>query len=119
METLNKQLQEAVSDANLALQSKADFLSTMSHELRTPLNSVIGITQLLLKSPYSAEQSEDLKIVNFSAKNLHMLINDILDFNKMESDKLILEAINVDLYALANDICSCMRFQAEEKGLEL
>ena len=119
METLNKQLQEAVSDANLALQSKADFLSTMSHELRTPLNSVIGITQLLLKSPYSAEQSEDLKIVNFSAKNLHMLINDILDFNKMESDKLILEAINVDLYALANDICSCMRFQAEEKGLKL
>ena len=119
METLNKQLQEAVSDANLALQSKADFLSTMSHELRTPLNSVIGITQLLLKSPYSAEQSEDLKIVNFSAKNLHMLINDILDFNKMESNKLILEAINVDLYALANDICSCMRFQAEEKGLEL
>ena len=119
METLNKQLQEAVRDANLALQSKADFLSTMSHELRTPLNSVIGITQLLLKSPYSAEQSEDLKIVNFSAKNLHMLINDILDFNKMESDKLILEAINVDLYALANDICSCMRFQAEEKGLEL
>jgi CheY-like chemotaxis protein/anti-sigma regulatory factor (Ser/Thr protein kinase) len=48
-----------------------------------------------------------------------MLINDILDFNKMESDKLTLEAINVDLYALANDICLGMRFQAEEKGLEL
>ena len=118
-EFLNKQLQEAVKEANMAVQSKADFLSTMSHELRTPLNSVIGMTQLLLNSPFSAEQSENLKIVNFSAMNLHMLINDILDFNKMESDKLNLEAINVNLYALVNDICSGMRFQAEEKGLEL
>ncbi len=118
-ETLNKQLQKAVKEANLAVQSKADFLSTMSHELRTPLNSVIGMTQLLLKSPYNEEQSENLKIVNFSAMNLHMLINDILDFNKMESDKLNLEAINVDLYSLVKDICSGMRFQAEEKGLDL
>lgn len=118
-EMLNNQLQEAVKDANLALQSKADFLSTMSHELRTPLNSVIGMIQLLLNSPYSAEQSENLKIVNFSAMNLHMLINDILDFNKMECDKLNLEAIKVDLYSLVKDICSGMRFQAEEKGLEL
>lgn len=118
-EMLNNQLQEAVKEANLALQSKADFLSTMSHELRTPLNSVIGMIQLLLNSPYSAEQSENLKIVNFSAMNLHMLINDILDFNKMDCDKLKLEAINVDLYSLVKDICSGMRFQAEEKGLEL
>lgn len=118
-ETLNEQLQKAVKDANLAVQSKADFLSTMSHELRTPLNSVIGMTQLLLNSPYSEEQSENLKIVNFSAMNLHMLINDILDFNKMESDKLKLEAIHVDLYLLIKDICAGMRFQAEEKGLQL
>ena len=118
-ETLNMQLQEAVKEANLAAQSKADFLSTMSHELRTPLNSVIGMTQLLLNSPYSTEQSENLKIVNFSARNLNMLINDILDFNKMESERLNLEAINVDLVSLVNDICSGMRFHAEEKGLEL
>jgi signal transduction histidine kinase/CheY-like chemotaxis protein len=118
-EILNQQLQQAVKEANLAVQSKADFLSTMSHELRTPLNSVIGMTQLLLNSPYGTEQAENLKIVNFSAMNLHMLINDILDFNKMESDKLNLEAIDVDLYSLISDICSGMRFQAEEKGLEL
>ena len=118
-EVLNKQLQEAVKEANMAVKSKADFLSTMSHELRTPLNSVIGMTQLLLKSPFSAEQTENLKIVNFSAMNLHMLVNDILDFNKMESDKLSLEAIDVDLDSLVSDICLGMRFQAEEKGLEL
>lgn len=118
-EALNLQLQEAVKEANMAVQSKADFLSTMSHELRTPLNSVIGMTQLLLNSPYNQEQAENLKIVNFSAMNLHMLINDILDFNKMESDKLNLEAINVDLFSLVKDISSGMRFQAEEKGLEL
>ncbi|MES3017775.1 MAG: ATP-binding protein [Bacteroidota bacterium] len=118
-EALNQQLLGAVKEANRAVQSKADFLSTMSHELRTPLNSVIGMTQLLLNSPYGKEQSENLKIVNFSAMNLHMLINDILDFNKMESDKLTLEAIDVDLYSLVNDICSGMRFQALDKGLEL
>ncbi|MGB4398813.1 MAG: ATP-binding protein [Daejeonella sp.] len=118
-ELLNKQLQQAVRDANQAVQSKADFLSTMSHELRTPLNSVIGMTQLLMNSPYNEEQLDNLKIVNFSAMNLHMLIKDILDFNKLESDKLSLETININLYALVNDICSGMRFQAEDKGLDL
>lgn len=116
---LNTQLQNAVKEANWAAQSKSDFLSTMSHELRTPLNSVIGMTQLLLNSPYSKEQEENLKIINFSALNLHMLINDVLDFSKLESDKLNLEAISIDLYKLINEISSGMRFQAREKGLEL
>jgi signal transduction histidine kinase/CheY-like chemotaxis protein len=116
---LNIQLQNAVKEANRAVDSKSDFLSSMSHELRTPLNSVIGMTQLLLNSPYTKDQEENLKIINFSALNLHMLINDILDFSKLESEKLNLEAISVDLYKLINEISSGMRFQAREKGLEL
>lgn len=118
-EALNLQLQNAVKEANSAVQSKADFLSTMSHELRTPLNSVIGMTQLLLNSPYSKDQEENIRIINFSALNLHMLINDILDFSKLESDKLSLEAISIDLNKLITEISSGMRFQAREKGLEL
>ncbi len=118
-EALNRQLHQAVREANSAVQSKADFLSTMSHELRTPLNSVIGMTQLLLNGPYSSDQEENIKIINFSALNLHMLINDILDFSKLESDKLELEAISIDLYKLITEISSGMRFQAKEKGLEL
>jgi signal transduction histidine kinase len=115
---LNKQLELAVKEANEAAASKSLFLSTMSHELRTPLNSVIGMSELLLKDSLSNEQTENLKILKFSAVNLHSLINDILDFNKLGSDKLDLEAIPVSLYELMNDICSGLRFLAKQKGVD-
>jgi signal transduction histidine kinase/CheY-like chemotaxis protein len=118
-ELLNKKLILAVQEANSAVQSKSDFLSTMSHELRTPLNSVIGMSELLIEEPNSPEQLENLKILNFSAASLHTLINDILDFNKLGSEKLYLESIGVNLYNLMHDICSGLRLQAKEKGLFL
>jgi signal transduction histidine kinase/CheY-like chemotaxis protein len=118
-ELLNAQLQAAVKEANRAAQSKSDFLSTMSHELRTPLNSVIGMTELLLDAPRNEEQAENLAILNFSAVSLHSLINDILDFNKMDSGKVRLECIEVDLDMLVKNICSGFRQQAKEKGLQL
>lgn len=118
-ESLNKQLKVAVEEANIAAQSKSDFLSTMSHELRTPLNSVIGMAELLSEEPHGAEQDENLKILNFSAASLHTLINDILDFNKLGSEKLYLETVSVNLHTLLNDICSGLRIQAKEKGLNL
>lgn len=118
-ETLNKQLQIAVKEANFAVQSKSDFLSTMSHELRTPLISVIGMSELLLDQPNNREQEENLKILNFSAVNLHSLINDILDYNKLGSEKLSLESLSVNLYSLMNEICAGMRIQAKDKGLDL
>ena len=118
-ELLNKKLILAVQEANSVSQSKSDFLSTMSHELRTPLNSVIGMSELLIEEPNSPEQMENLKILNFSAASLHTLINDILDYNKIGSEKLYLESIGVNLYTLLNDICSGLRLQAKEKGLYL
>ncbi len=118
-EMLNTRLQLAVREANKAAQSKSDFLSTMSHELRTPLNSVIGMTDLLLDDPYNESQAENLKILNFSAVSLHSLVNDILDFNKLDSEKLRLEAISVNLSTLVSSICAGLRIQAHEKGLEL
>ncbi len=116
-EKLNNQLQKAVELANQAAQSKSYFLSTMSHELRTPLNSVIGMSELLLDDPHDEEQMENLKILHFSATNLHTIINDILDFNKLDSEKLQLETISVNLYELLNNICLGLRLQATEKGL--
>ena len=116
---LNKELHEAVDKANKSAQSKTDFLSTMSHELRTPLNSVIGMTELLLDDPYSDNQKENLSILKFSAVSLHSLINDILDYNKIESDKLSLEATRVNLHELIDNICAGLRIQAKEKGLTL
>ncbi|HCN83482.1 MAG TPA: hypothetical protein DIT07_07635, partial [Sphingobacteriaceae bacterium] len=103
---LNEELHEAVEKANKSAQSKSDFLSTMSHELRTPLNSVIGITELLLDDPHSENQKENLSILKFSAVSLHSLINDILDYNKIESDKLSLEATRVNLDELIDNICA-------------
>ncbi|HQT23242.1 MAG: hypothetical protein B7X86_09920 [Sphingobacteriales bacterium 17-39-43] len=118
-ELLNEKLLIAVNEANIAAQSKSDFLSTMSHELRTPLNSVIGMAELLSDELTSPEQEENLKILNFSAASLHTLINDILDFNKLGSEKLYLESIGVNLHSLIHNICSGLRIQAKEKGLEL
>lgn len=116
-EALNQQLQLAVKDANLAAESKSSFLSTMSHELRTPLNAVIGITELMLTEAHSKEQEENLSILKFSANNLHSLINDILDFNKLGSGKLNLESIPVNLEELLNDLSRALQFQAVQKGI--
>ena len=118
-ELLNEQLKIAVDEANRAAQSKSDFLSIMSHELRTPLNSVIGMAELLKEESQSPEQKENLNILNFSAVSLHTLINDILDFNKLGSEKLQLETVSVNLHHLLRDICAGLRIQAEEKGLDL
>jgi signal transduction histidine kinase/CheY-like chemotaxis protein len=116
---LNEKLLVAVQEATMAVQSKSDFLSTMSHELRTPLNSVIGMAELLSEELTSPEQKENLTVLNFSAASLHTLINDILDFNKLGSEKLFLESIAVNLHSLIHSICSGLRIQAREKGLEL
>ncbi len=118
-EDLNERLQLAFNEANLAVQSKSDFLSTMSHELRTPLISVIGMSELLLAKPNNAEQEENLKILNFSALSLHSLVNDILDYNKLGLDKLHLETVTVNLEELIQEICGGMRVQARDKGLTL
>lgn len=118
-EELNKQLIVAVEEANRAAQSKLDFLSTMSHELRTPLNSVIGMTELLKDEYHSPEQRENLNILSFSAVSLHTLINDILDFNKLGSEKLQLEKVSINLFCLLSDVCAGLRIQSKEKGLDL
>jgi signal transduction histidine kinase len=87
-EKLNRKLQSSIAEANELAESKSNFLSTMSHELRTPLNSVVGISELLLEDKPEERQKENLTILQFSALDLLSLINNILDFNKIDSDKL-------------------------------
>ncbi|HEY0899564.1 MAG TPA: ATP-binding protein, partial [Sphingobacteriaceae bacterium] len=117
-EMLNLQLVEAVKEAREAAQSKSDFLSTMSHELRTPLNSVIAISEMLLENISAREKEENLQVLKNSATGLHSLINNILDFNKLGSEKVELEFIPVDQGKLLTEICQGLRFQAAQKGLE-
>lgn len=118
-EDLNTKLKVAVQKANDGANIKSNFLSTMSHELRTPLNTVIGTTDLLLADNYLPHQAENLKDLKFSANTLLNIINDILDYNKLESSKLSLEAINVDLSKLLRTVCSGLHFQATEKHIDL
>ncbi len=115
---LNEKLKEAISVAEASSKTKLDFLSTMSHELRTPLNSVIGMSYVLLADNPRADQEENMKVLHFSAESLLSLINDILDFNKLEYGKLELESIVFNPAELIKGIYSGLKFQAEEKGLD-
>jgi signal transduction histidine kinase/ActR/RegA family two-component response regulator len=115
-ESLNQQLIINVREAKALAESRSLFLSTMSHELRTPLNGVIGMTHLLRDTALD-DQKDNLDILEFSATNLLSMINDILDYNKSELDKIELEAIPVNLSALLQKICSGLTIKAAEKAL--
>ncbi|WP_299464230.1 ATP-binding protein [Mucilaginibacter sp.] len=117
-ETLNKQLQATIAETKALAESRSVFLSTMSHELRTPLNAVIGMTNLI-KDTATEEQTENLDILEFSALSLLTLVNDILDYNKSENDKIELENLPVQLPILLHKVCSGLQQKAAEKGIEV
>ena len=105
--------------AEEASRLKAEFLSTMSHEIRTPLNAVIGMTHLLKEEKLNEAQLQYLSTLNLSANNLLSLINDILDFNKIEAQKINLERKEFDLMVLVQNATRSLKMKAKEKGLKL
>lgn len=117
-EKLNTQLQLSIAEAHKLAESKSNFLSTMSHELRTPLNSVIGITELLIEDKPEERQKENLKILQFSAQDLLSLINNVLDINKMDSEKLELETTPFHLAEFIRNRCAGLKIKANDKGLD-
>lgn len=113
------QLKKARLQAEQGLVAKTEFLSTMSHEIRTPLNSVIGMSHLLLKNSPRPDQAEQLDIMLFSANNLLGIVNDILDYNKIEAGKISLERTEIDIVAIVKNILAGLQNYAQEKGIEL
>ena len=116
---LNTQLQSALNEAQEATRLRADFLSSMSHELRTPLHAVIGMINMLSTGNPRKDQEENLAILRFSAENLLALINDTLDFSKMNADKIVLNKAIFNLPLLLQNINTSFKVKAEQKGLDL
>ncbi|MDH5445623.1 MAG: ATP-binding protein [Gammaproteobacteria bacterium] len=112
-------MEEAVKKADEANEAKSKFLANMSHELRTPLNGVITVSDLLSETAMSAEQKEYTDTIQTSSRALLELINDVLDFSKIESDKVILDNICFDLYACVGDVVRIIKPIADNKSISV
>jgi signal transduction histidine kinase/CheY-like chemotaxis protein len=110
---------DAQRDAESANQAKSTFLATVSHEIRTPMNGVLGMIDVLERSPLSVEQREALGTVRYSASTLLRIIDDILDFSKIEAGRLDLESIEFSTVELIEGVAETLAPQAAAKGLKL
>jgi len=113
------QLRKAKRDAEAAAEAKAQFLATMSHEIRTPLNGVIGMTGLLMTTELSGQQRGYAETARQSGETLLGVINDVLDFSKIDAGKVELEVVDFDLYDIVESVTGMIALRAATKGLEL
>jgi len=105
--------------AEASAQAKAIFLANISHEIRTPMNGIIGMVDIIKRTPLTTEQLEYIDIIGISGENLLMIINDVLDFSKIEAGQITFEHIRFNLWDEINEVIKILRYKAIQKNLEL
>ncbi len=112
-------LHAAVQSAEAASRAKSEFLANMSHEIRTPMNGVLGMVDVLLQGPLDDEQREHMQVIRSSSETLLQVINDVLDFSKVEAGQLVLHPVRFNLRECMEGGVRTFELRAREKGLAL
>jgi len=117
LQTANDRLSMAKEEAEAASRAKSDFLANMSHEIRTPMNAILGLTELVLTTKLNVEQKEFLQKVYSSSRALLSMLNDILDYAKIEAGKLTIEKLPINIHHLMKESQDLFSAQISQKGL--
>ena len=117
-QAVERQLTAAKQEAEAATMAKGEFLATMSHEIRTPLNGIIPLLDILLSTQLAADQRDYLVTAYQSAKQLLSIVDDILDYSKIEANKLELETVGINIKEIVDSVTRLMAKNAESKGLK-